>query len=248
MIRYKNNATMLGRFHPILKLFLLISICVSFFMVHDIIKLLLLLLTIAVLYLHSRVSPREVGGFRFFITLSIALIVINLLFTRDGETLFRYGFIIITKEGFLNGIQKTSLLIGVIFSSMLFVATTNTSQFANAIMQMGVPYRYAYMMVTSMSLAPVFQMEASTVRNAQVARGLRIDVGNISKIVNMARFTFMPLIVSALSKVDSLTISMDGRGFGIYKNRSYLKESKIRKMDMVIFISGLAVLTAICAY
>jgi len=161
------------------------------------------------------------------------------------DAIIKYYFLVVTEEGIMNGLQKASLFVGVIFSSMLFVATTNTSQFVNGMMQVGMSYRYAYMIVTSMSLAPVFQIEASTVRNAQVARGLSIDAGNVGKIVKIVRFTFMPLIMSALSKVDSLTISMEGRVFGIYEKRSYYRECRIGAKDMAIFMAAFAILTLI---
>jgi len=248
MISFQNKGTALESFNPVMKLVVLIAFCVALFLSSDLTRTLALLLLLVALYMVARLSPKKLGGSRFIVTLSISLVLINLLFTRDGEILLKYHFLVITKAGIANGLQKASLFIGVVFSSMLFVATTNTSQFVNSIMQIGVPYRYAYMIVTSMSLAPVFQIEASTVRNAQVARGLSIDSGNVRKITKMARFTFMPLIMSALSKVDSLTISMEGRAFGIYKKRSYYRESKYRGSDILYFVIGMAAILLILLY
>ncbi|HPR41888.1 MAG TPA: energy-coupling factor transporter transmembrane component T [Candidatus Methanofastidiosa archaeon] len=248
MITFQNRGTVLESFHPVLKMVVLVTYCVALFMSDDLFRTALLLGLLALMYIMARLSPRRLGGLRFIITLSLSLVLINVLFTRDGDPLIKYHFLLITREGIENGILKASLFVGVIFSSMLFVSTTNTSQFVNGIMQIGVPYRYAYMIVTSMSLAPVFQIEASTVRNAQVARGLRIDAGSVGKIMKMARFTFIPLIMSALSKVDSLTISMEGRAFGIYKKRSYYRKCSMGASDVVSFSLSMAALLLIILY
>jgi energy-coupling factor transport system permease protein len=80
----------------------------------------------------------------------------------------------------------------------------------------------------------VFESEAGTVRCAQQARGLDIDGQGLRALINSARYTLLPLVVSALSKVDVLVISMEGRAFGIRPWRTTLRRSRFAASDLVV--------------
>ncbi len=47
----------------------------------------------------------------------------------------------------------------------------------------------------------------------------------------LARQFFLPLLVSALSKVDAMAVSMEGRGFGQYRSRTFLREVRFSRAD-----------------
>ncbi|MCJ7817975.1 MAG: energy-coupling factor transporter transmembrane protein EcfT, partial [Candidatus Thorarchaeota archaeon] len=49
---------------------------------------------------------------------------------------------------------------------------------------------------------------------------------------------FFPLLVSSLSRVESLAISMDGRGFGYSENRTYFRKSNWKISDTVLIFAG----------
>jgi energy-coupling factor transporter transmembrane protein EcfT len=71
---------------------------------------------------------------------------------------------------------------------------------------------------------------------AQKSRGITPEVTGLRKIVRTIQYTFFPLLVSALSRVDSLSISMDGRGFGYGSDRSYLRKSFWRVSDTMVAV------------
>lgn len=102
--------------------------------------------------------------------------------------------------------------------------TTSPNDLAYALIQTGVPYRYGFALVTAIRLVPVFEEEASIVYQAQLARGIQYDSRNLKRFLILARQFLLPMLVSALSKVDSLSVSMEGRCFGKYKNRTFLRE------------------------
>ena len=114
---------------------------------------------------------------------------------------------------------------------------------AYALMRSGVPYRYGFMLVTALRFIPVFQSEMNTVSNAQKARGLDIDKGGVKTLLKSIQYTFVPMIVSALSKVDVLAVSMEGRAFGYAKGRTFRHVRKLMPLDMgIIMISFVAVI------
>ncbi|MEA4884088.1 MAG: energy-coupling factor transporter transmembrane component T [Clostridia bacterium] len=130
--------------------------------------------------------------------------------------------------------------LNIIFSSHLFVSTTTAEDFAYALMQAGLPYRYGFTLLTAMRFVPYFRLQANTVTQAQMARGIAVDRPTPRGICNMARFTIMPVIVTALSKVDGLAISMEGRCFGLYPSRTFVRRVPFRWSDAVLIAVSLA--------
>ncbi len=51
----------------------------------------------------------------------------------------------------------------------------------------------------------------------------------------------MPLVVSALSKVDVLVISMEGRAFGVKPRRTSLRVSRFTGLDIVVILLAVIV-------
>src|SRR5271157_5935069 len=134
-----------------------------------------------------------------------------------------------------------------ILGSAVFVFTTDPNELAYALMKAGLPYRFGFMLVTAIRFIPIFESEAGTVRNAQAARGLEIDQGGARGILKTVRYTIMPLIVSALSKVDVLVISMEGRAFGLTASRSFLRPVRFGAADSIISLTTIITLTLLVA-
>jgi energy-coupling factor transporter transmembrane protein EcfT len=49
----------------------------------------------------------------------------------------------------------------------------------------------------------------------------------------LARQLFFPLLVSALGKADSLAVSMEGRCFGRYPTRTFLRQTHLARRDAI---------------
>jgi energy-coupling factor transport system permease protein len=184
---------------------------------------------------------------RFILTFGLLIFISYLVFVQTGEMLISikpfeflglgWGFSI-TKDGFLGGSEISLRFLAIISSSMLFVATTDPTKMAHALMRSGLPYRYGFMLIVTLRFIPVFDMEASTVQHAQKARGLDIDKKGIGKIFKLAKYTFVPLLASALARVDSLTRSMEGRGFGASRKRTYFKRVKVKGRDWALILGA----------
>ena len=193
---------------------------------------------------------------KFILTFGLIILISHLIFVRTGDVLIEitpfsyFGSswpLLITTNGFLMGLEITFRFLTIITSSMLFVATTDPTKLAYSLMRAGLPYRYGFMLIVTLRFIPVFDMEASVVQYAQRARGLEIDRKGIRKIFKLTKYTFVPLLASALSRVNALTRSMDARGFGLFKNRTYLKQVKPKKVDWVI-AAGAVFLTIVLLF
>jgi energy-coupling factor transport system permease protein len=175
----------------------------------------------------------RVRGTRLFISTALLLGLLQVLFVREGATLVVIGPLAITAGGVQAGIYVAGRFLSVILLSYLFVLTTEPNDLAYALMRAGLPYRYGFTLITALRLVPVFEQEGQIVYNAQLARGVRYDVRSPRRFLTLARQFVLPLLVSALGKVDALAVSMEGRSFGKYPTRTFLREVRATWLDGV---------------
>jgi len=144
----------------------------------------------------------------------------------------------ITDYGVERGLSISLRFLLVVLSSMLFVSVTDPTLLAHSLTKLRIPYRYSFALVIALRFLPLFDSENYTVRLAQKSRGIKPEVGGLRKIFRTIQYTFFPLLVSALSRVESLAISMDGRGFGYSPTRTYFRKSTWKITDSLLVISG----------
>ena len=237
-----------GRINPLLKLFLLITL-ISGIMIYPSWRLSCVLLVIVIpLFRVSRVSLKlSRNRTKFIIIFSILLLLFQVLITVNGTIL---GFVIpqlnnfgpffpITDYGVERGLSIASRFLLIVLSSMLFVAVTDPTLLAHSLTRLRIPYRYSFALVIALRFLPLFDSENQIVRMAQKSRGIQPEVGGFRKILRTIQYTFFPLLVSSLSRVESLSISMDGRGFGYSENRTYFRKSTWKISDTLLTIAGL---------
>ena len=238
----KNN-TSLHRLNPALKLFALIVLMVGIIVYPSWRLSIVLLIIVFIGFRVAKVPIRLTKGrTKFIVIFSVLLLLVQVLVTTNGVLL---GFIIptiggfgplfpITDFGIERGLAISSRFLLLIFSSMLFVSVTDPTLLAHSLTRLRIPYRYSFSLVIALRFLPLFDLENHTVRMAQKSRGITPEVTGFRKIIRTVQYTFFPLLVSALSRVDSLSMSMDGRGFGYSIDRSYLRKSSWRASDTIV--------------
>jgi energy-coupling factor transport system permease protein len=184
------------------------------------------------------------GRTKFVILFSVLLFLVQIIVTTNGVLL---GYIIpqigpigpqfsITDFGIERGLALSIRFLLLIFSSMLFVSVTDPTLLAHSLTKLRIPYRFSFSLVIALRFLPLFDLENHAVRMAQKSRGITPEVTGLRKIIRTIQYTFFPLLVSALSRVESLSMSMDGRGFGYSEDRSYLRKSEWKVRDSLFFI------------
>jgi len=173
----------------------------------------------------------RVRGTRLFISTALLLGLLQVLFLRAGAVLVEIGPLVITAGGVEAGVYVAGRFLSVVLLSYLFVLTTEPNDLAYALMRAGLPYRYGFALITALRLVPTFEQEGQIVYNAQLARGVRYDVRSPRRFLTLARQFVLPLLVSALGKVDALAVSMEGRCFGKYPTRTFLREVRATWLD-----------------
>jgi energy-coupling factor transport system permease protein len=232
-IAYHPGQSLLHRLHPLVKVAWLLFGTLFVFVVRS--PLLVLAVAAALLVAFPLIGVRLAGvrGTRLFLTTALLLGLLQVIFVQEGATLIAIGPLIITAGGLEAGLYVASRFLSIIFMSYLFVLTTEPNDLAYALMRAGLPYRYGFALITALRLVPVFEQEGQTVYNAQLARGVQYDIRSPRRFLTLARQFFLPLLVSALGQVDALAVSMEGRCFGKYPTRTFLREVRTTRLDLL---------------
>jgi energy-coupling factor transport system permease protein len=245
-ITYQPGGSALHRLHPLIKAGWLLVGTVFVFAVHSPWIILAVLVVTLLAFPVARLTLGKTWGIRTFTVTALLLALIQILFVRTGPVLIRTGVCLVTVGGIEAGVYVAARFLSVVFLSYLFVLTTDPNGLAYSLMQVGVPYRYGFVLITALRLVSVFEREGQIVYQAQLARGVRYDTRSLRRFLNLARQFFLPMLVSALSKVDALAISMEGRCFGKYPSRTFLRETNFTRQDVIaIGLLSLVIVAAV---
>jgi len=243
-IAYHPGDSIFHRLHPLVKGAWLLAGTVLVFLVHSpwviLSTVILLLLGLAV----TGVSIARIRGWRLFVSTALLIGIMQIVFAPSGADLLSLGPVQVTSGGLSAGVYIAGRFISVILLSYLFVLTTDPNDLAYALMQAGLPYRYGFAFVTALRLAPAFENEGRIVYKAQLARGVQYDLRSPRRMVTLARQFFLPLLTSALGRVDRLAVSMEGRCFGLHPKRTYLRTVSFHRIDGVALVVLLATIAA----
>jgi energy-coupling factor transport system permease protein len=232
-LTYQPGDSWLHRLHPLVKLAWLVFATVFVFLVRSswMVAATVLLLLAGFRVAGSRL--RGLRGARLFVSTAILLGLLQIIFVRGGYVLAQIGPLRIGTVGLTSGVYVGGRFLSVVLLSYLFVLTTEPNDLAYGLMRAGLPYRYGFALITALRLVPTFEQEGQIVYNAQLTRGVRYDVGSPLRFITLARQFFMPLLVSALGKVDVLAVSMEGRCFGKHEQRTFLRQVRATWRDGV---------------
>ncbi len=204
----------------------------------------LLAMTVAAFILF-RVARLRIQDISFTLGLMLVYILLNnlliFLFSPDhganlygSETvLFRIaGPYVVTAEQLFyhaNVLLKNACTIPIV---LLFVCTTNPSEFAASLNRIGVSYRISYAVALALRYIPDIQREYRDISLAQQARGT--EMSKKASLVNRlkaASAILIPLILSSMERIETISNAMELRGFGKGKKRTWYSARPFTKAD-----------------
>ncbi|MDK2856234.1 MAG: energy-coupling factor transport system permease protein [Bacillota bacterium] len=239
---YRTGHTWLHRANPVAKLVALFCLSLLVFTLPNPgFQAVLFFLTLAAAAYAGIGGAFWLKKLRFVLFFGLTVFLAQLLFNQTGPALAVLvpGRLPITARGLVRGLSMALRLLSITGASYVFTATTDPGDLAYALMQAGLPYRYGFMLVTALRFVPLLREEAATVYAAQLAKGIPLDRPTPANLPQLARYMFWPLTVAALEKVDTLAISMEGRAFGLYCRRTYLRQCPFTWADAVLIALSL---------
>lgn len=155
--------------------------------------------------------------------------------------LFRFNNrYVVTQEQLLYQVTKVTKYASVVPLGMIFLLTTNPSEFAASINRVGCNYKAAYALSLTLRYFPDTIRDYQDIALAQQSRGLDLSkkekIGTrVKNVMNIC----VPLIFSTLDRIDLISNAMDLRGFGKKKKRTWYVAKPLKSGDW--YAMGLAV-------
>ena len=165
------------------------------------------------------------------------------------ELLRLFGRYIITTEQLFYQGTKFFKYASVIPLGIIFLLTTNPSEFASSLNGVGVNYKISFAVALTLRYFPDIQRTYVDISQAQQARGLEMSAkAGLSDRFKNALQIIIPLIFSTLDRIDLITNAMDLRGFGKDKKRTWYVRKRLGYEDYlamavsaILFFLSLAV-------
>lgn len=248
--RYYDTKSLIHKIDSRVKLMAMLVYACSLFITENIYWLLGSGVLLAVLICISRISFRNMArGLKGILVLLSFSAICNLFFTQ-GEIIWKFGVLSVTKEGIETAVFVFVRLVLLLFASMLLTLTTSTGELTSGLEQglswltkIKVPVHDIAMMITiALRFIPIFMEEADKIVKAQKARGADFYHKNWIKRGMVYMPVLFPLFAAAMRRGTELATAMDARCYGVGMKRTKLNPLRYSKKDYV----GYALIVGYC--
>ncbi|MBA9026451.1 energy-coupling factor transporter transmembrane component T family protein [Peribacillus huizhouensis] len=198
-------------------------------------------------FIISKVKLKEVAFVLLFILffLMINNVAIYVFSPQEGVKIYGTSHVLfeiggrytITIEQLFYQMNVTLKYFTVIPAAILFIVTTNPSEFAASLNRIGVSYRISYAVALALRYIPDIQRDFRNISLSQQARGIDMSrKEKLTKRIKNAASIIVPLILSSLDKIEVISNAMELRGFGKNKKRSWYRARPFQKIDVITII------------
>ena len=206
----------------------------------------------------SRIRLKEVRfvliTMLFFLTLNAAAIYV--FSPEEGVKIYGTRHLIyqfssrytVTKEQLFYLFNVMLKYFTIVPIALLFITTTDPSEFAASLNKIGVPYKISYAVAITLRYLADVQGDYQNISQAQQARGIDLSRKTpLKKRISGLAGIAVPLIFSSLDHIDLVSNAMDLRGFGKNPKRTWYSARPFQKIDYIVII-GTVILSAFALF
>ncbi|TKC16147.1 energy-coupling factor transporter transmembrane component T family protein [Robertmurraya kyonggiensis] len=250
MLSYIERKSPIHQLAGVTKLLCFIIWSTAAMLTYDTRILLFLFVLSIVIFITSKIKIKEISFILIFILVFLFLnnIAIYMFSPQEGVKIYGTSYILfeiagrynVTVEQIFYQINITLKYFTVTPVALLFIVTTHPSEFAASLNKIGVSYRISYAVALALRYIPDVQRDFRNIALAQQARGVDLSSKEkLSKRIKNAASIMIPLILSSLDKIETISNAMELRGFGKNKERTWYSARPFQSRDyitLVIFV------------
>jgi energy-coupling factor transport system permease protein len=240
-LKFRKASSPIHNLDPRMKFIYVIAIFVAAILFYRVIPLLALFFMQIPFVLLARVQKQWVRSLRGAAFLATFIFVINI-----ASTFFLNSYVL-TPFDVESAFALTLRFVVLVESFSVFFLTTSPDHLGLALEESRVPYEFAFAFTTAVRFVPVLAEEAQTIMDAQKARGLELEKGNLLKRIRNYIPVLIPLIVSAIRRSLELAEAMESRAWGAVKKRTNLYLLRLHRGDFVL-LAITVVIIAVAVY
>ncbi|MDQ6885120.1 MAG: energy-coupling factor transporter transmembrane protein EcfT [Candidatus Dormibacteraeota bacterium] len=191
-------------------------------------------------YLLVILAAAAVGGVSFarlwptaraMISVAAVIVVIQLLLHPGPHPLLQLGGLRFYREGLPIGLEVALRIYCIVLASLLTFIWMDPTTLTLLLLKLGLNYRYAMLVSLSLRTFPLLERELGKIYDSQQARGMELR-GTLRKLIRLLP-VMMPFVLRALRRSNEIAVSMELRGFGYKKQRTWQRAIALRASDRV---------------
>nr|WP_238942037.1 energy-coupling factor transporter transmembrane protein EcfT [Bacillus sp. REN10] len=204
----------------------------------------LALFTLLAIFL-SKINLRFlIAGLKPVLWLIIFTFVLHIFLTKQGDLLWKAGWIEIYEGGLKQGAFISMRFLLLIFMTSLLTLTTSPISITDGLESLLKPFKkmklpvheLALMMSISLRFIPTLMDETEKIMKAQMARGADFSSGPIKERIKAMIPLLIPLFVSAFKRAEDLATAMEARGYSGGEGRTKYRLLKWTAKDTAVLL------------
>lgn len=247
LLTYDPKDTWIHRLSGLTKLVFFLVWSIVSMITYDTRVLLFMLISSLIIFRVSKIEWKQISTVFNFILffLCLNLMAVFLFSPYEGVKIYGTqqdlwhiaGNYTITKEQLFYEFNIMIKYFTVIPAVLMFILTTNPSEFAASMNRIGVSYKISYSIAIALRYIPDVQADFTKIKHAQEARGIEMSskAGLIDRIKNVSSILF-PLIFTSMDRIDVVSNAMELRGFGKNKKRTWYSGKKLSSKDITVIV------------
>ncbi|MGI6091730.1 MAG: energy-coupling factor transporter transmembrane component T family protein [Negativicutes bacterium] len=210
---------------PLTRLILTVFVTIWAIMLESIPALAILIGAQLLILILSRVSASIYKGVASLLLFAVMLGILQYVFNSD-----------ITLAA-LTALKMTAMTL--IF--VILLTTTRMQDLSAALVtQCRVPYEYAFMLTAALRFIPDFLAESKSIQEAQACRGFSAGGNPITRLTSYMAI-IKPLVLKAVGRSETMALSLELRGFGSKRTRSFSTNVALATIDYAMLAAMVAV-------
>ena len=242
LLTYEEKDTWVHRLSGVTKLTFFLLWSITGMLTYDTRVLIAMLVLSLVIFRMSKTEWKQVGTVFKFILLFLCLnvLAVYLFSPQQGTSIYGTSTVLVNLPGRydltaeqlfyeFNIMLKYLTVTPVV---LMFIVTTNPSEFAASLNRIGISYNVGYAVAIALRYVPDVQSDFTKIKHAQEARGIEMSSkASVWKRLKKMSMIIFPLIFSSMDRIDVVSNAMELRGFGKHKKRTWYKGKKLTQKD-----------------
>ncbi len=185
---------------------------------------------------------------RGLISIIIFVALMESAFRAEGRPILALGTLtVLTEGGLLHG-ADTLLRMGTVIASASIFTLTTSRQMIQGLIQLKIPYVFAFMASVALRFLPVFTEEFRDTLTAIQLRGVNLKKIPFKDKLKIYGCILAPVAYGAVDKAQKLSYAMELRAFRAYPKRTSRFLLKYGAADYVLLIIFPLITAALLAY
>jgi len=206
---------------------------------------LLAIFTFAAIWLSNIPIKFLFNGLKFLFWIILFTFFLHIFFTKEGDLLYKFGFIEIYQGGLRQGIFISLRFFFLLLVTSLLTLTTTPIEITDGIesllkplKKVGFPVHELSLMISiALRFIPTLMDETDKIMKAQMARGVDFSEGTIKQRAKAVVPLLIPLFINAFKRAEELATAMEARGYRGGEGRTKYRLLKWGMIDNIAILT-----------